>query len=215
MLKNILLSALGCMLLHFPVKAQLEKGTKYFGGTISFDGTRQKSPGTLGSKIHTININPSLQFGTFIKDNRLIGIGIGTSNSITKGSVENPSGTDKFTRSDNSYYLAPYIRHYMPLGAKWAMFLTSSAQVAWLNNKTKIGTVNDSENGFSVGLNIKPGIAYWITSRFSLESDINLLSLNAGYKDLADRQDFSFSSGVTSNFNSYLSVRASWYFKKQ
>ncbi|HEV7380338.1 MAG TPA: hypothetical protein VGN64_11120, partial [Dyadobacter sp.] len=98
--------------------------------------------------------------------------------------------------------------------SKWAVFLTSSANIGLYRNKNESATNTTKTSGFSTGLNVKPGIAYWITPRFSLESDINLLSLEAGYSSFEESNSFYFRSAATSSLNGYFSVRAAWYIQK-
>lgn len=202
-----------------PVKAQLQKGTKYVGATISFNGNHQSfdyTPDVTNntSKFSTFNVNPSFQFGKFVKDNRMIGIGIGTSMAFSK-SKSSYSGQDHLSKSDNiAYNLSPYIRQYKSLSPKWAIFLNSSVNLAYLHFKNTNDGEAKKNDGYSAGLYVTPGISYWITPRFALQTDLNFLSLSAGYGHLPTAKNFYFNSAVTTGLTSYFSVRASWYLQK-
>lgn len=213
MTKKLILSSLVCALFHVHANAQVEKGTGYFGATMSLTGRNAKSPDYGNFKSNQFGINPSIQFGKFIKTNRMIGIGLGTSNNFSSSSSD--PGNEKIKFSQNEYYISPYLRQYKTIGSKWAVFLTTFAKVSLLQNTAKSIGNNDSESGFSAGIGLKPGVSYWITPKFALESDINLLSVGAGYTSFADTDKFYFRSGVTTNLDGYFSVRASWYFNKQ
>ncbi len=213
MIKKIIFSVLGGLFLHIPAMAQLEKGTGYLGATISFNGSHFKFP-EQSAAINRLAVNPSLQFGKFIRNNVMVGVGIGSSHDFYSVIDESQGSSVNQKMNTNEFYLSPYIRHYKSLNAKWAIFLTSSARVSIIKSKRDDGTSTNNDDGYAVGLNVKPGLAYWITPRFSLESDINLLSLDAGYKDFSDVKSFYFRSGVTSKLDGYFSVRAAWYFQK-
>ena len=208
----------GCMCLAISAQAQLKKGTQYLGATISFDGTSM-TPDVINGKPESISnslsLNPSIQGGKFLQDNRLIGIGIGGPiymawgrNSLSDGS------TSKYHAIQGAYTLSPFIRQYKSFNDKWAAFITGAVDLAYLKASEKDRNGKESWDGFSAGLRIVPGVSYWITPRLALETDINLLSLGAGYKSFVDIKSFSFSSAVTTGLTSYFSVRASWYIQK-
>ncbi|TDE18504.1 hypothetical protein [Dyadobacter psychrotolerans] len=196
-----------------PVQAQVQKGTKYLAATISFDGYNFRPSGyavqqTVSSQF---TISPFLQAGKFFKDNRMAGIGLGSSNYIFSVSNNDGQNISKNRQSRNAYTLAPYVRHYKPLNTKWAVFLNTSAEISFLSLRYKANGSRESDNGYGVGVKVVPGISFWVTPRFALESDINLLSLGVSYSDIVDVKSINFNSAVTTNLNSYFSVRASWY----
>ncbi|MEO6684812.1 MAG: hypothetical protein ABIN24_02565 [Dyadobacter sp.] len=219
MKKTLLIGLTAFMGFVSPVKAQLQKGTKYVGATISFNGTHQSfdyTPNVTNNtgKYSTFNVNPSFQFGKFVKDNRMIGIGIGTSMAFGKSKSSN-SGQDYLYKSGSiAYNLSPYIRHYKSLSPKWAIFLNSSVNLAYFHFKNSSNGDVKKNDGYSAGLYITPGISYWITPRFALQTDLNFLSLSAGYGHLPAAKNFFFNSAVTSSLTNYFSVRASWYLQK-
>jgi hypothetical protein len=106
------------------------------------------------------------------------------------------------------------MRHYKSLNPRWAIFLTSAVDLAYRNFTQKSQDQKYSLDGFSGGLRLTPGISYFVTPRFALETDINLLSLGAGYQKFDGSESFYFSSAVTTSLTSYFSVRASWYIQK-
>jgi hypothetical protein len=201
-----------------PTHAQLQKGGKYFAGTLTLDGSNTR-PQTLNvsssGRFNRISVNPSLQAGRFISENRMIGIEVGSSMQINWGKNYSPDGSISHYRGvKGAYNLSPYIRHYKPLHTKWALFLTSSADLAYLKTIEKRQQEKRNLDGYSAGLNVVPGIVFRINPRFALESDINLLSLSTGYRAFDGDKSFYLTSSVTTGIQSYFSLRAAWYIHK-
>jgi hypothetical protein len=212
MKKTLLIGILSLFWLNIPVKAQLEKGTKYLGGTINLGGSHYKP--TLGGATNTnqVNFNPSLQMGKMIRPNRMIGLEAAASWNIMSYKYENAGIEYKDGMNQSSYTLSPFVRQYKSINAKFAIFLHSALDLSYLRLKSQH---SDAQNGHGIGLRIMPGLSYWITPRFALESDINLFSLGVGYQDFLNTKSVSFKSAVTTSIPSYFSVRASWYFQKK
>ena len=211
-----LIGIVGCLFLAGPVQAQLQKGTKYLGGTISFGGSESRPEANAGVKEiqgHFYS-NPSVQAGVFIKDKTMIGIGFGSDLNFIWVKGKPAQSLPIYKTNSQAYSLSPFIRHYKSLNTKWAVFLNSSVDLSLFNHRIVTDDFSIKDDGFGVGLQIVPGLSYWITPKFALESDINLLSLGAGYKDLYGTRNFYFNSAVTSDLSSYFSIRASWYFQK-
>jgi hypothetical protein len=216
MKKKLLLGILGFLCLVVPAQAQLQKGTKYVAATISFNGRHSDNQYDAGSsfKTNTVSIFPSMQFGKFIRENRMIGLGLGANLIFIR--TKNQSSSQSYDSGLNSfaYAVSPYIRHYKPLSAKWALFLNSSVNLTYNHYKNFDDQDSKKQDGYSAGIQLTPGISYWITPRFAVESDLNFLSLAAGYQHLPGARNIYFNSAVTSNLTSYFSVRASWYLQK-
>lgn len=216
MKKNILLVMLYCFCFTFSVQAQLQKGTKYLGSTVSFSGYNNR-PGKdvdQPTNFNQISFNPSLQVGSFIKDKVMVGVNAGASLYFGWTKSRYSGAFPDFKENRQTYSLSPFIRHYKSLNPKWAIFLNSSADFFYLRSGMNPLSINVVENGFAAGVQIIPGISYWISPRFALESDINLLSLGVGYRNFQNTKSFYFTSAATSNLNNYFSLRASWYFQK-
>jgi hypothetical protein len=209
------LCCLGCAA---PIYAQLQKGGRYIAGTLTLDGSNGSTEASnqgLKSSYNRIAVNPSIQGGMFISGNRMIGIGIGGPVRIDWNKNNVPDGpSNQYRLVQGAYTLSPYLRHYKPLHSKWAVFLTSSADLTYLKTTEKYQHEKRTLDGYSAGLNLVPGFVYWVNKRFALESDIHVLSLGAGYRDFAGDKSFYFNSSVTTGIGSYFSVRAAWYIQK-
>jgi len=218
MKKTLLLGIAGIFWLSTTAKAQLEKDTKFFGGTLAFNGYSQKNDnGNIGSGTsNSLSVSPSLHFGKFIKQNRMIGLSLGTDIVRNKGKSWTPFSKSESLTTVVSYSLSPYIRHYKLLSPKWAVFLHSSVALSYSHYKVAADYQETYKNdGYSAGIYLAPGIAYWISPRFALETDLNFLSLAAGYQSQPGESNIYFNSAVTSTLNSYFAVRAAWYIQKQ
>jgi hypothetical protein len=150
----------------------------------------------------------------------MIGVGAGANLNLIKQKYLLPYEGDADKSNYAAYTLSPYIRHYKPLNTKWALFLNSSVNLSYLHSNRDIWDYdiwlrNVKRDGYSAGITVNPGISYWISPRFALESDINLLSLGVTYQDFNKVKNFTFRSVATSNLTSYFSVRASWYLQKR
>jgi hypothetical protein len=201
-----------------PAYSQLQKGTTYLAGTVTFDGNNRHSEfvnNTSKNASNSLQINPSVQIGKFFGENKMIGIGLGGPMYLNWSKSKDSNGNEsKYSSMYGMYTLSPYIRNYKPLSPKWALFLTSFVNVAFIKSTDKYAGVKTKRDGFSAGLGVVPGISYWISPRFAIESDINLLSLSLGYRSYRDTKSVYFDSAVTTGLDSYFSVRASWYIQK-
>ncbi|MBO9613916.1 MAG: hypothetical protein J7619_14530 [Dyadobacter sp.] len=219
MKKLFLLLLPGMLLLAGQAEAQLQKGTTHFGATIgaSGDGARSKSssgPVEYSDKSNSHGIAPSLQTGWMIRDNRMFGFRLTSGIVLRNTKYEGTGPLNHFVNNNYSLSLSPFIRHYKSINSKWALFLQSGVEGSYVWSKTKTNDAVEKENGYTVGLYVLPGITYWISPRFAIESDLRLLSLAANYTDFNDSKTFTFNAGITSGINSYFGVRAAWYLQK-
>lgn len=219
MKKLFLLLLPGMLFLAGKAEAQLQKGTTHFGATISAagEGTLSESssgPVEYSNKSNLHGISPSLQSGWMIRDNRMFGFRLTSGISLRSTKFEGSDPLNHFIDNSYSLSLSPFIRHYKPINSKWALFLQSGVEGSYIWSKTKVDGAVEKEDGYRIGLYVLPGITYWISLRFAIESDLRLLSLAANYSDLNDSKTFNFNAGITSGIDSYFGVRAAWYLQK-
>ncbi|PSL28679.1 hypothetical protein [Dyadobacter jiangsuensis] len=218
MKKLFLLLLPGMLFLAGRAEAQLQKGTAHFGATISADGSAMKSKGlssahqTKGSN-NMHNISPSVQTGWMIRDNRMFGFEVNSYFAWRK--ITSKSTSDyKYIDNYSSVGLSPFIRHYKPINSKWALFLQSGVDGAYMWTKKEDSGITKKDNGFAAGVSAHPGIVYWVSPRFAIESDLQLLSLRLAYTDFNSSKNFNFKAGITSGIGNYFGVRAAWYLQK-
>lgn len=218
MKKLFLLILPGMLFLAGSAEAQLQKGTKHFGATISADGSAMKSKGLSSAyqskgtnNMH--NISPSVQTGWMTRDNRMFGFELNSYFAWRK--ITSKTSSDyKYIDNYSSVGLSPFIRHYKPIDNKWAIFLQSGVEGAYMWTKKEDSGVTKKNDGFAAGVSVHPGIVYWISPRFAIESDLQLLSLRLAYTDFASSKSLNFKAGITSGINNYFGVRAAWYLQK-
>jgi hypothetical protein len=213
MKKLFLMSLLGGICLAGSANAQLQKGTRYWGATITGNGdhNRYEYPQNADWKGNVLNVTPSVQAGWFIGDNKMFGLRLSPSLSLYRNKNDGPSGEYKSGGHTMAINLAPFLRHYKSLSPKWAIYLHSAVNLAYLRSKNFDDDDKRFENGYSGGIYLNPGVSFWVTPRFSLESDINVLSLNLNYTHFNDDNTFNFNTGITSSISQYFGIRASWY----
>jgi hypothetical protein len=197
------------------VCAQLQKGTRHWAGTVNLTGIhshRKDLPGTPSGNNY-FSIYPSVQAGWFTRDNRMIGVGLGSSLNFLHSKSELAGQTYRIGFNDLSLSLSPFVRHYKSLSSKWALFLHSNADFSYLRLSRFQDAEKEFDTGYSIGLQINPGISYWFTPRFALESDINVLSLGLKYQHLPNANSVNLHSGITTGLSNYFLIRASWYLR--
>jgi hypothetical protein len=219
MKKLFLLLLPGMLFLAGTAEAQLQKGTTHFGATISADGSGAKiktppSPTQYTNKVSSHNIAPSIQAGWMIRDNRMFGLRLGSEISLKNTKFQDVGPFYKIYTNSYSLSLSPFIRQYKPINAKWALFLQSGVEGSYIWSKFKVDDGTEKNDGYRVGLYVLPGITYWVSPRFAIESDLRLLSLAVNYTDFLESNTFNFNAGITSGINSYFGVRAAWYLQK-
>lgn len=219
MKKLLLLVLPGMLFLAGEAEAQLQKGTSHFGATISANGNGTRTESSSGPVEYKNTSNshdffPSLQAGWMIRDNRMFGLRLTSGIGLRKTIFEGTSPLNHFVTNNYSLSLSPFIRHYKPINSKWALFLQSGVEGSYVWSKSKIDDAAEKKDGYGIGLYVLPGITYWVSPRFAIESDLRLLSLAVNYSDVNDSKTFSLNAGITSGISSYFGVRAAWYLQK-
>ncbi len=216
-MKKLFLLFLPVMLLQAgSAEAQFQKGTKYWGATISANGdfVRSKDLPKMDNVSNNHNIVPSIQAGWLVKDNTMFGLRLSSALALRKGTSELQGTKYESVSNAASVNLSPFIRHYKSINEKWAIFLQTGFEGTYLRSKDRYTDNTVRENGYGLGIYVLPGISYRITPRFALESDLNVLSLAVNYTNFKDVNNFYFNAGVNSGIQSYFGIRASWYLQK-
>ena len=219
-MKRILLIGLVCCLC-FTAQAQLQKGTKYLGGTVSFNGTTSEShlvnqkSDSQGSNQHTII--PELQFGYFVNSTTMIGLGL-QYNLLwynTRSSLPEVKNTSVL----QSWQLSPFIRKYKTFGNRWAVFLHGEVGPSYQLDKYKIKGDNPYESKgdyWKYRLSVKPGIVYTFPKKtWAVEAYANVLSLDFTYLPVtsgtSSARQIILTSGLSTSFPTYFTLRIAKY----
>lgn len=221
MKKTLLIGFLSLLWFITPVKAQLEKGTKYLGGTIGLNGQTYKydekdtKSDTRSGSGHTIS--PEMQWGYFLNSSTMIGLGARYSFQWNRSQYDLPG--QKNRGNSHSVQLLPFIRKYKTLGDHWAVFFHAEIGPSHTWSKSKVTGDYAYESKIDYWrhtVSIKPGLSYLFPKKgWVIEGYADVLSLNASYlvskEGPGEAKNFMFSSGISTDFPTYFSIRVAKY----
>ena len=197
----------------------IPRGQWIFGGTASYSTQTNDSYTFLvfediGSDGYTFKISPLVAYA--VKDNMAFGARVSYSRSLTKvdsGEInlgDEESGThikaDYYYSLKHSYSISAIWRQYIPLGnnKRFAIFnetsITAGAhQKKFAANDPVRGTY---ETGYSISLDISPGLIAFITNTTAVEVNVGVMGLS--YSSTQQSHNRVYTGRVTSsglNFN--------------
>ena len=199
----------------YEANGQIEKGTRFWGGTIEGSGRFSSLKGEqLTRKIQSNKVAVKAQWGMFTKQNFMFGIGAQL--ALMPYSMES-TGNNRYAEShlEQTYSLVPFVRWYKPLTERISFFVEPALAAGITNYRTK-STAGTSEtliklDRFRSSLTVVPGISYRLGKRFALEADLNILSLGVNYVSGDGYREFRLASSVSSEISSYFGVRGAFY----
>ena len=206
MKKKLRWAMLLCPLLIGTAYGQFDQGTRFLGATVSLDGKHSKVMDynqLRDIKSNTFNVTPEFQVGKFYKNNRMMGIGVSL-----KG---NFYSSYNYKSNSVTPTIAPFLRQYKFLGKRFFLYLEEYVPIQYSIGKQTVSGVKNENNYFAIGIAVQPGIGFKVGKNFYVESNINLLGLNANYKDSQNQNTFTFNSAISTHINSQFSIRAAWY----
>lgn len=212
-MKKVLLA--GAIALFGLSNAQIAKGTAYLSGQINYSSVDDRDNND--AKRETLRIIPTV--GYFVGTNLAVGVGVGYKQTTDK--VSTTTFTGPFTSTsvgkdiEDAVVVAPFVRKYWTIADKLYIFgqlevpmefgnykqegtLTTYNEVT---NNTTIQSVSTKTKYTSVGVNVKPGLDYFLNKNWSIEATIGEFGFNT-YKldvDGADnRNDYNFGLNLSS-----------------
>lgn len=221
MRKLILFAALGTWLFAGNVYGQLQKGTGYVGGTISFDGQASGEKEEADKLNSTKNLrhaaSPEIQFGKMVGERTMLGLGVRYNVGWNRTKYDKTEISN--SQISQGIALLPFIRQYKSLGSSnWSVFLHGELgpQFQWIKRTTTQGStpVTERRDFWQYGLSVKPGIAYVSRKNgWAIEGYANILSLNANYVPFKDEAPsvFTFTTGIATAFPSVITLRVAKY----
>lgn len=199
----------------YEANGQIEKGTRFWGGTIEGSGSFSSLKGEQQTrKAQSNEVALKAQWGMFAKQNFMFGVGAQL--KLYPYSIES-TGNNSYTqnRLEQTYSLVPFVRWYKPLTEKISFFVEPALAAGMTSYRTKniqVSFENRSEDHrFRSSLTVVPGISYRLGKRFALEADLNVLSLGVNYVSGEGYREFRFASSVSSQISSYFGVRGAFY----
>lgn len=199
-MKKLLLT--GAVALFGLSQAQIAKGTMYVSGQIDYSHTeRNEVNGTFNKlnnniKEDAVKVIPAV--GYFVDTNLAIGLGLGYKSTVNKYKVENPGFSNLLDMKeiDNAFVVAPFVRKYWTLSDK--LYFFGQLQIPLEFGQEKFDWNNDAVGGdpimtpsFStknnytkIGVNIKPGLDYFLNKNWSIEATVGELGYNTSKRDI-------------------------------
>lgn len=164
--------------------AQIKKGTVYLSGQLSYSHEKDNN---FESKVNTVTIMPTAGF--FVASNFAVGLGVGYANSkMTRDqTLTGEGGIYKFNTeySQPTIKIAPFARKYWNLSENLYLFgqieipvefgkeeFESNISIMGNNGFTSVQTNTGKTEFTRVGVNIKPGLDYFLNKNWSLEATL-------------------------------------------
>jgi outer membrane immunogenic protein len=203
-MKKIILVSL--VLLSFnSAFAQLKKGNRLINGTFSAAVSHQElpPPSTLNAKTSAFSIQPRIGF--FTSDKMVLGVGVGYNYSKTKYDYgSSPSNTNR----TYTYSITPFVRRYFSLGDKVAFFLDGRLNFGFGNTNYTNSTYNPNtglvepgtfdSNNFTSGLSVKPGVAFFISEKWSAEATFATIGFDYNKAKASHSDSYNFATNINS-----------------
>ncbi|WP_250255551.1 outer membrane beta-barrel protein [Chryseobacterium sp. Marseille-Q3244] len=212
-MKKVLLA--GAVALFGLSNAQIAKGTTYLSGQVGYS---QNEDNNTDVKKEKFNVLPTV--GYFVNTNLAVGLGVGYRNEnekATKTTGSNPLFVTEGKETTSAFVVAPFVRKYWTLADKLYIFGQLEVPMAFGQNKvegttttttttgagTSVTSVSGStKNNFtSIGVNIKPGLDYFLNKNWTIEATIGEFGYNTYKKDVDGAKrvnDYNFGLNLTS-----------------
>lgn len=170
--------------------AQIKTGTVYLSGQASYS---QEKDNNTDNKDQNFSVVPTV--GVFIAPNLAVGTGIGYAGSRADHTDITNFGsgieTLQTTIKTNAFTAKPFIRKYWTLSDKLYIFgqlevpieigkRTADLQLDYvdMNGYTYFQTMNIEQKYTSFGVNVKPGLDYFISKNWTIEATIGEFGYN-------------------------------------
>ncbi|WP_415327468.1 DUF3575 domain-containing protein [Chryseobacterium sp. MMS23-Vi53] len=209
-MKKLLL--MGAIALFGFSNAQIKKGAIYLSGQINYS-KNETSITNFNSTEKDFKIIPKV--GVFVAENLAVGAGFGSTNNkfdyneiISSGSF---ATFIDYKGKTNAVVIAPFVRKYWTLSDKLYFFgqlevpmefgkMNQDALVTGLDGMSGFiyqQTYSDEQKYTSIGVNVKPGLDYFLNKNWSIEATIGEFGYkNKKYKDAEYRNEKNSNFGL-------------------
>ncbi len=206
------IALIGAVALFGLSNAQIAKGTSYLSGQVGYYHS-EKDEFSTTRKDDVIRILPTA--GYFVNNNLAVGLGVGYKSAVTKYRVDNGAINNviEIKDTDNAFVVAPFLRKYWTLSDK--LYIFGQLQVPLEFGQEKLDFNNEGDGGdpilsaaftqknnyTNIGVNIKPGLDYFITKNWSIEATIGEFGYNTYKRDIDGARradDYKFGISLTS-----------------
>ncbi|MCJ7932116.1 MAG: outer membrane beta-barrel protein [Chryseobacterium sp.] len=192
-MKKILLA--GAVALFGLSNAQIAKGTTYLSGQVGYSQNENNNNDT---KVESFKVLPTV--GYFVGTNLAVGLGVGYKNdkttTTTTGTIANSSFINENKNTTSAFVVAPFVRKYWTLADKlyifgqlevpmeFGQYKTEKDATVTTGSTTTSTSTSDKANYTSIGVNIKPGLDYFLNKNWSIEATIGEFGYNTNKLDV-------------------------------
>lgn len=192
-MKKLLLA--GAVALFGLSNAQIAKGTAYISGQVGYS---QEENNNNDTKVESFRIVPTAGF--FVGTNLAVGLGVGYASdkitNTTNGSVPGGSYVAETKETQSAFVVAPFVRKYWTLADKlyifgqlevpmeFGQFKNEETSTATIGSTTNTTSTSDKANYTSIGVNVKPGLDYFLNKNWSIEATIGEFGYNTSKLDV-------------------------------
>jgi hypothetical protein len=150
-------------------------GQIYLGGSTAFNISTYKTPPPMTYDYH-FSFTPTV--GKFLSEKLAIGIDLNFSHHGNKSHDNN--NIETIIKSTGAG-ISPFLRYYPIKWNKFAVYCQGNIGISLAKSNAKTESTTSTGKNTSMNLNIYPGLSYDINDKISLQTSINILSLNYYY----------------------------------
>ncbi len=143
------------------------KGTSFISGQVGYSSTENNATSI---KSDDFSILPTV--GHFVSPTIAVGAGLGYQSSVVKSDILDAKNTN------SAFVIMPFARKYWSLGDKLFIFGQIDVPMAFGKVKDEVAGVSTSTNYNSFGVNVRPGLDYFLSDSWSMEATIGQFGYN-------------------------------------
>ncbi|WP_223607695.1 outer membrane beta-barrel protein [Chryseobacterium sp. OSA05B] len=171
--------------------AQIAKGTTYVSGQIGYS---QKENNNDDSKVESFKVLPTV--GYFVGTNLAVGLGVGYKNDKNTETTKNAVIVSEDTDTESAFVVAPFVRKYWTIADKLYIFgqlevpmefgqvKEEGTATTTVGGATTTASTSTKSNYTSIGVNIKPGLDYFLNKNWSIEATFGEFGYNTSKFDV-------------------------------
>ena len=216
-MKNIIITIWLLVSLSIAATAQTQTGNLFIGGNINwnnneFEVNDVNNASALGLRIDKQNtFNFQTTFGTFVKDNLVLGMFLNYENIDSESS--NSAERSSLINKTKAISVGPFVRKFFPLNEKFSFYTQGSVGYSRSSNRQ---TYESNNQGYNSHLKynkfvaaLKPGLVYFATNKFGVDLSVQGLQYIVGKEKDTDQSFSRFDAGfnlpnLTIGLNLYL-----------
>ncbi|MET3537844.1 outer membrane beta-barrel protein [Chryseobacterium limigenitum] len=188
-MKKLLLA--GAVALFGLSNAQIAKGTAYISGQVGYS---QEENNNNDSKVESFRVVPTA--GYFVGTNLAVGLGVGYASDKTTLTTNNALTVGESKNTQSAFVVAPFVRKYWTIADKLYIFgqlevpmefgqlKQESVATTTIGGTTNTASTSNKANYTSIGVNIKPGLDYFLNKNWSIEATFGEFGYNTSKLDV-------------------------------